>query len=60
MRRIYGHTVMDATSAAERGDGLLVLHLPGLLITSDPSGLRPQEVTAIKDDKLYECREKRL
>ncbi len=60
MRRIYGHTVMDATSTAERGDGLLVLHLPGLLITSDPSGLRPQQVTAIKDDKLYECREKRL
>ncbi len=60
MRRIYGHTVMDATSTAERGDGLLVLHLPGLLITSDPSGPRPQEVTAIKDDKLYECREKHL
>ena len=31
MRRIYGHTVMDATSTAERGDGLLVLHIPGLL-----------------------------
>ena len=58
LRRIYGHTVLDATSTAERGDSLLVLHIPGLLITSDPSG--PQEVTAIKDDKLYECREKRL
>ncbi len=60
LRRIYGHTVLDATSTAERGDGLLVLHLPGLLLTSDPNGLRPQEITAIKDDKLYECREKRL
>ena len=58
LRRIYGHTVLDATSAAERGDSLLVLHIPGLLITSDPGS--PQEVTVIKDDKLYDCREKRL
>ena len=60
MRRIYGHTVQDATSSAESGDSLLALHLPGLLITSDPDGLRPQEITAIEDDRLYECREKRL
>ena len=60
MRRIYGHTVMDATSTAERGDGLLVLHIPGLLITSDPNGRHPGEITAIEDDRLYECREKRL
>ena len=60
MRRIYGHTVQDATSTAERGNDLLVLHLPGLLLTSDPDGLHPQEITAIKDDRLYECREKRL
>ena len=60
LRRIYGHTVLDATSTTERGDGLLVLHIPGLLITSDPNGLHPQELTTIKDDKLYECREKRL
>ena len=60
LRRIYGHTVLDATSTAERRDGLLVLHLPGLLLTNDPNARRPQEVTAIKNDKLYECREKRL
>ena len=60
LRRIYGHTVLDATSTTERGDGLLVLHIPGLLFTNDPDGPRPQEITAIKDDKLYECREKRL
>ena len=60
MRRIYGHTVLDATSTAERGNDLLVLHLPGLLITQDSDGLRPQEITAINGDKLYECREKRL
>ena len=58
MRRIYGHTVLDATSTAERGNDLLVLHLPGLLLTNDPDELRPQELTVIKDDKLYECREK--
>ena len=60
LRRIYGHTVMDATSTAERVNDLLVLHLPGLLFTNDPDGPRPQEITAIRDDKLYECREKRL
>ena len=60
LRRIYGHTVLDATSTAERGDGLLVLHIPGLIITGDPNDRCRQEVTAIKDDKLYECREKRL
>ena len=60
LRRIYGHTVQDATSTAESGDSLLALHLPGLLITSDPDGIRPQEVTVISDDRLYECREKRL
>ena len=60
MRRIYGHAVLDATSTAERGNNLLALHLPGLLLTQDPGDQRPQEITAIKDDKLYECREKRL
>ena len=61
MRRLYGHTVLDATSPAERRDGLLVLHLPGLLVTNDPNARRrPQEVAFIADDKLYECREKQL
>ncbi len=60
LRRIYGHTVMDATSAAERTDGLLVLHLPGILITNDPNAARSQKVAGIRNDKLYECREKRL
>ena len=40
MRRIYGHTVLDATSTAERANDLLVLHLPGILLTQDPDGLR--------------------
>ncbi len=60
MRRIYGHTVLDATSTAEPRDALLVLHLPGLLITKDPN-VRPTEtIAAIEDDKLYNCREKHL
>ncbi len=60
LRRIYGHTVLDATSTAERGNDLLLLHLPGLLLTNDPDGRRPRELTVIRGDKLYECREKRL
>ena len=60
LRRIYGHTVLDATSTAERNDSLLVLHLPGLLLVNDPNASRPQKFTTIKNDKLYECREKRL
>lgn len=60
LRRIYGHTVTDATSSAERTDSLLVFHLPGLLITNDPNATPSQNVSTIKEDKLYECREKRL
>ena len=61
LRTIYGHTILDATSTGERGDGLLVLHLPGLLFTSDVT-TRParEELTIINNDGLYECREKRL
>ena len=60
LRRIYGHTVLDATSTAEHKDALLVLHLPGLLLTKDPNARGQQTIIAIEDDKLYECREKRL
>ena len=61
LRRIYGHTVLDATSTGKGGDGLLVLHLPGLLFTSDITGRPPGEkLTIINNDGLYEWREKRL
>ena len=60
LRRIYGHTVLDATSTAELKDALLVLHLPGLLLTKDPNAGGREEVTAIENDRLYECRAKRL
>ena len=59
MRLIYGHSVLDATSPADR-EGLLVLHLPGLLLANDPNARPRQKIIAIKDDKRYECREKRL
>ena len=61
LRRIYGHTVLDATSTGKAGDGLLVLHLPGLLFTNDINAREdPEKLTSIEDDRLYECREKRL
>ncbi|MCY4075830.1 MAG: hypothetical protein OXH04_10430 [Acidobacteria bacterium] len=61
LRRIYGHTVLDATSTGKRGDGLLVLHLPGLLVTTDINAREDAERLAIiTADRLYECREKRL
>ena len=61
MRRIFGHTVLDATSTGKDGDGLLVLHLPGLLFTKDIDDREePVQLDIIKDDALYECREKRL
>ena len=61
LRRIYGHTVLDATSTGRGGDGLLALHLPGLLFTNDINAREePEKLTIIEDDKLYECREKRL
>ena len=66
MRRIYGHMVLDATSTGRGGDGMLMLHLPGFVVTNNvdaPPDAPPDErgkLTFIKDDRLYECREKRL
>ncbi len=60
LRRIYGHTVLDATSTAELKDALLVFHLPGLVLTKDPNARGQEQITVIENDKLYECREKRL
>ena len=61
LRRIYGHTVLDATSTGKRGDDLLVLHLPGLLFTNDINAREdPEKLAIIEGDRLYECREKRL
>ena len=60
MRRIYGHTIIDATSTGRDGDGLLALHLPGLLFTKDVNAPRhdQESLTIIEGDDLYECRTK--
>ena len=60
MRRIYGHTIIDATSMSRRDD-MLALHIPGLLFTRDINARGDQEqLEIIENDRLYECREKRL
>ena len=60
MRRIYGHTIIDATSTGKNGDGLLALHLPGLLFTKqiDIPGQGQDNLAIIEGDDLYECRAK--
>ena len=60
MRRIYGHTIIDATSTGKGGDGLLALHLPGLLFTKDIDiqGQEQENLAIIEGDDLYECRAK--
>ena len=62
LRRIYGHTVLDATSTGRGGDGMLMLHLPGLVFTTDVNAPpnKQLKISIIEDDTLYECREKRL
>ena len=57
MRRMYGHTILDATSTGRDDAGLLALHLPGVLMINDVDAGR-ETVTDIKDDTLYNCREK--
>ena len=60
MRRIYGHTIIDATSTGRDGDGLLALHLPRLLFTKDVNAPRHEQenLAIIEGDDLYECRAK--
>ena len=62
MRRMYGHTIIDATSTGRDGDGLLMLHLPGLVFTKDVNALpdAQEALTIIPRDDLYECRTKHL
>jgi hypothetical protein len=58
MRRMYGHTILDATSTGRDDAGLLALHLPGVLIRRDVDSDN-ELVTEIRDDTLYHCREKK-
>ena len=63
MRRMYGHTIIDATSTGKGRDATLMLHLPGLVFTNDvnaPPGDEPAKLSIVENDDLYNCREKRL
>jgi hypothetical protein len=61
MRRIYGHSVLDATSTGKDTAGLLVLHLPGIVFLRDVNAptSKDETVIMIPNDALYECREKK-
>lgn len=58
MRRMYGHTILDATSTGRDDAGLLAFHLPGILIRRDVD-TGEERITIISDDTLYHCREKK-
>ena len=63
MRRIYGHSILDATSTGKDNSALLLLHLPGIVFSSnvDAGPAESKETTIIiNNDALYECREKRF
>ncbi len=57
MRRMYGHSILDATSTGRDYAGLLALHLPGVLMQTDVD-TDQGKITDIQDDTLYNCREK--
>lgn len=61
LRRIYGHAVVDATSTGKDKSGLLILHLPGIVVMNDvdASPEKAEQFAIIDDDRLYEWREKR-
>jgi len=62
LRRIYGHSILDATSTGKDAAGLLMLHLPGMVVLRDVNagpGEQEETVSIIENDTLYECREKR-
>lgn len=62
LRRMYGHSILDATSTGKDEAGLLALHLPGFVAlrdVTDPAGIK-EVIRVIQNDSLYECREKRF
>jgi hypothetical protein len=63
LRRIYGHSVLDATSTGKDAAGLLMLHLPGMVFLRNVDagpGEQAETGIVITNDALYECREKRF
>ena len=61
LRRIFGHSVLDATSSGRDAAGLLMLHLPGIVFSRDVNAPAEdaEKAALIDGDRLYECREKR-
>jgi hypothetical protein len=64
MRRIYGHSILDATSTGKDPQGLLMLHIPGLVsmrdVNAKPGTPKQETGIVINNDALYNCREKRI
>ena len=63
LRRMYGHSVLDATSTGKDTAGLLMLHVPGLVFLRNVDakpGEQAETGIVIENDTLYECREKRF
>jgi hypothetical protein len=58
LRRIFGHSIIDATSSGREVVGLLMLHVPGVMFLRDVD-TETQTAIVIENDCLYECREKR-
>ena len=58
-RRIYGHSILDATSSGKDQAGLLAFHLPGLFFKRDVNH-DSETVAIIGNDTLYEAREKKV
>lgn len=63
LRRIYGHSILDATSTGKDTAGLLMLHLPGIVFLRNIDavpGAQQESAIVVNNDALYECREKRF
>jgi hypothetical protein len=61
LRRIFGHSLIDATSTGREVVGLLMLHLPGIVFLRDVDKpiAESQRAFVIENDNLYDGRDKR-
>jgi hypothetical protein len=62
LRRIFGHSLIDATSSGREVVGLLMLHLPGVVFLRDVNAndeATSQTAVVIENDNLFDGRYKR-
>ena len=62
LRRIFGHSLIDATSSGREVVGLLMLHLPGVVFLRDvnePDEALSQTAVVVENDNLFDGRYKR-